>query len=82
VQFEITIATRYFTASFYGDLIYKHKKTKGNVNFSTLLVKTICKFKKKGFQHNILQRSVCLVVNPSTVDHYDYLFGCTMVAGV
>jgi hypothetical protein len=41
----------------------------------------ICKFKKKGYQHDILQCSAGLVVNPSTVDHYVYLFGCT-VAGV
>ena len=82
MQFKITIATRYFTASFYRDLIYKLKKIKGNVNFSTLFVKTICKFKKKGYQHDILQRSAGLVINLSTVDHYAYLFGCTTVAGV
>jgi hypothetical protein len=39
-------------------------------------------FKKKGYQHDILQRSAGLVINPSTVDHYAYLFGCTTVAGV
>jgi hypothetical protein len=31
---------------FYGDLIYKLKKIKGNVNFSQLFVNTICRFKK------------------------------------
>jgi hypothetical protein len=54
VQFKITFATRYFTASFfYGDFIYKLKKIKGNVNLSRLFVKSICKFKKKGYQHDI-----------------------------
>jgi hypothetical protein len=33
--------------SSYGDLIYKLKKIKDNAIFSTLLVKTICKFKKE-----------------------------------
>jgi hypothetical protein len=67
---------------FYGDLIYK--LIKGNVNFARSFVKTICKFKKKGYQHDILLRSACLVINPSTVDYYMYahLFGCTTVAGV
>jgi hypothetical protein len=68
---------------FYGDLMYnKLKKIKGNVNFSKLFVNTICKIKKKGYPHDIPQRSACLVINPSTVDHYAYLFGCTTVAGV
>lgn len=67
---------------FYGDLIYKLRKIKGNVNFSQLFVKTICRFKKKGYQHDILQRSAGLVINPSTVDYYAYLFGCTTVAGI
>jgi hypothetical protein len=67
---------------FYRDLIYELKKIKGNVNFHRLFIKTICKFKKKGYQHDIQQRYACLVINPSTVDHYTYLFGCTTVAGV
>jgi hypothetical protein len=37
---------------------------------------------KQGYQHDILQRSACMVINPSTVDRYPYLFGCTTVAGV
>jgi hypothetical protein len=51
------------------------------VNFSTLFVKIICFFKKKGYQHDILQRSAFLVINPSTADRYAYLFGCSPVAG-
>jgi hypothetical protein len=58
------------------------QKIKGNVNLSTLFVKTICKFKMKRYEQDILQRSACLVINPFTVDHYAYLFGCTTVAGV
>jgi hypothetical protein len=41
-----------------------------------------CRFKKNGYQHDMLQRSACLVINPYTVDRYAYLFGCTTVAGV
>jgi hypothetical protein len=64
------------------EISFINKTIKGNVNVSRLFVKTICKFKKKCYQHDILQRSVGLVINPSTLDHYAYLFGCTMVAGV
>jgi hypothetical protein len=67
---------------FYGDLIYKLKKIQGNANFSKLFVKTICKFKTKGYQHDILQRSACLVTNPSTVDPYPYLFGLRVYEGL
>ena len=67
---------------FYGDLIYALRKIIGKINFSSLFVKTICKFKKKGYHHDILQRSACLVVNHSTVDRFAYLFNCTMVTRV
>jgi hypothetical protein len=60
----------------------KLKKIKGNVNFSRLFIKAICKLKKKGYHLDILQRSAGMVINPSTVDHYAYLIGCETVAGV
>ncbi|MGH5019796.1 hypothetical protein ACRFGX_28735, partial [Klebsiella pneumoniae] len=67
---------------FYGDLIYKLKKIKSSVNFPTLFVRTIRKFKKKGYQEDILQRSAGLVIDPSTVNHFAYLFSCTTVTGI
>jgi hypothetical protein len=70
VQFKITIQQGIKQPVVYGDLIYKPKKIKGNDNFLTLFVPAICKFKKKGYksEHDILLRSECLVVNPSTVE--------------
>ena len=63
---------------FYGDLIYKLRKIINNPSFSTLFIKTIKLFAKRGYKRNILQRTSCLVVDPFTVGHYAFLFDCAM----
>ena len=63
---------------FYGDLIYKLRKINGSSSFSTLFVKLIKSFIKRGYKHDILQRTSCLVIDPFTVGHYAFLFNCTM----
>jgi hypothetical protein len=72
----------FYSQFFYGDLIYELKKRQRY--FFSVIRKTICKFKKRDYQHDILQRSAGLVINPSTVtcfDHYAYLFVCTRWQG-
>ena len=64
--------------TFYGDVIYKLRKIKGHTYFHSLFVKYIRKFIKKGYDPLILQHTACLVVDPSTVDHYASLFNCAM----
>ena len=48
---------------FYGDL----KKIVGSINFSTQFIKIISHYKKIGYNINVLQQTLCLVVNPITV---------------
>ena len=63
---------------FYGDVIYKLRKIIGHGNCSTLFLKRIISFVKRGYDPIILQRTACLVVSPYTVDNHAYLFGCAM----
>ena len=63
---------------FYGDLIYKLRKIIGSTSFPSLFTKIIKSFIKRGYKHNILQRTSCLVIDPFTVGHYSFLFGCAM----
>ena len=64
---------------FYGDLVYKLKKTVGSNNFSAQFIKIISHYKKIGYNINVLQQTACLVVNPITVGNFAFLFNCTPV---
>ena len=63
----------------YGVLVYKLKKIVGSNIFSGYFNKINSHYKKIGYNINVLQQTVCLVVNPITVDNFAFLFNCTPV---
>ena len=65
---------------FYSDLVYKLKKK--NVcrpDFSDQFRKIIVRYKRIGYNINIMRQSACLVFNPITVNNFASLFNCTPV---
>ena len=64
---------------FYGDLVYKFKKNRGMTDFSDQFRKIIMRYKRNGYNLNVMRHSACLVINPITVDSYAALFNCTPV---
>ena len=65
---------------FYGDLVYKFKqKIVGRADFSDQFRKIIVRYKRIGYNINIMRQSACLVFNPITVDYFASLFNCTPV---
>ena len=64
---------------FYGDLVYKFKKIRGKTDFSDQFRKIIMRYKRIGYNLNVMRQSACLVINPITVDGYATLFNCTPV---
>ena len=64
---------------FYGDLVYKFKKIRGITDFSDQFRKIIMRYKRVGYDLNVMRQSACLVINPITVDGYAALFNCTPV---
>ena len=64
---------------FYGDLVYKFKKIVGRVDFSDQFRKIIVRYKRIGYDINIMRQSACLVFNPITVNNFASLFNCTPV---
>ena len=64
---------------FYGDLVYKFKKIRGMTEFSDQFRKIIIRYKRIGYNLNVMRQSACLVINPITVDSYAALFNCTPV---
>ena len=64
---------------FYGDLVYKFKRIVGRADFSDQFRKIIVRYKRIGYNMDIMRQSACLVFNPVAVDDFPSLFGCTPV---
>ena len=64
---------------FYGDLVYKFKKIVGRVDFSDQFRKIVVRYKRIGYNINIMRQSACLVFNPITVNNFASFFNCTPV---
>ena len=64
---------------FYGDLVYKFNKLIGNNEFSFQFRKIISRYRRIGYNLNVMRQSACLVFNPITVDNYAAFFNCTPV---
>ena len=47
--------------------------------FSDQFRKLIMRYKRIGYNLNVMRQSACLVINPITVDSYAALFNCTPV---
>ena len=52
---------------FYGDLVYKFRKIFKNI---------IVRYKKIGYNIDVLRQTACLIVNPIKVNNFAYLFNC------
>ena len=64
---------------FYGDLIYKFRKTVGKTELSDQFKKIIMQFKCIGYTVDVMRQSACLVVNPITVNNFAVLSNCMLV---
>ena len=64
---------------FYGDFIYELKKNVGWADFSDQFKKIIVRYKRIGYNINIMRQYACLVFNPITVNNFASLFNCTPV---
>ena len=66
---------------FYGGLVYKFRKIIGKYDFSYHFKKRIVRYKKIGYNIDVLRQTACLVVNSVkvTCNNFAYLFDCTTV---
>jgi hypothetical protein len=62
---------------FYGDVIYKLRKSSGYGNLSAVFTKIIKRFIKRGYGPTFLRHTACLVFNPlqmdTTLSSFDYI---------
>ena len=64
---------------FYCDLVYTFRKIIGKYDFPNHFKKIIVRYKKIGYNIDVLRQTACLVVNPINVNNFAYLLGCTTV---
>ena len=64
---------------FYGDLVYKFKKLIGINDFSFQFRKIITRYRRIGYNLNVMRQSAYLVFNQIMVDNYAAFFNCTPV---
>ena len=64
---------------FYGDLVYKFRKIIGKNDFPYHFKKIIVRYKKIGYNTDVLRQTACLVVHPVKVNSFAYLLNCTTV---
>ena len=54
-------------------------KVVGRTDFPDQFRKIIVRYKRIGYNLNVMRQSACLVFNPITVNNYASLFNCTPV---
>ena len=64
---------------FYGDLVYQFRKIIGRNHFLYHFKKTIARYKKIGYNIDVLRQTACLVVNPMKLNSFTYLLNCMTV---
>ena len=64
---------------FYGDLVYKFRKIKGNRNSFDLFIRIFNRFGRTGYTLNIMRPTPRLNFNPIVVEGYATLFICTVL---
>ena len=64
---------------FYGNLVYKVRKIIGKNDFPYHFKKITVRYKKIGYNMEVLRQTTCLVVNPIKINSFAYLFNCTTV---
>ena len=55
------------------------KKNEGRADFSDQFKKNIVRYKRLGYNINIMRQSACLMFNPITVNNFASLFNSTPV---
>ena len=63
----------------YGELVYKFRKIIGKNDFPYHFKKIIVRYKKIGYDIDVLRQTACLVVNPIKVNSFAYLLNCMTV---
>ena len=68
-----------YAQELYSVLDYKFKKLIGRNDFYFQLRRIITRYRRIGYNFNVMQQSACLVFNPIIADKYAAFFNCIPV---
>ena len=80
VEFKTLLLQGLSESEFHSVLVYKFRKTIGKYDFSYHFKQIIVRYKKIGYNIDVLRQTAYLVVNPIKVINFGYLFDCTTVS--
>ena len=63
----------------YGDFVYKFRKIVGIAELSDQFKKIVMRYKRIGYNEDVMRQSACFVVNPIRVNNFAVLFNCMPV---
>ena len=63
---------------FHGDLVYKLRRVKCEANFFSAGLKKVKRLRRRKYDPVIIERTICLVLNPSTALYRSFLKHCTL----
>ena len=76
---KFSVGLKHFCIKAYRNRTFMVKKYVGRADFSDQFRKIIVRYKRIGYNINIMRQSACLVFNPVTVNNFASLFNCTPV---
>ena len=79
VELKILLLQDLSEPEFYGDLVYKFRKIIGKNDLLYHFKKIIVRYKKIGYNIDVLRQTACLLVNPIKVNSFAYFFNCMTV---
>ena len=77
VVFKTLVGEGLSEPEFYGDLVYKLKDLIGRYDCSFQFRKIITRYRRIGYNLNVMRPSACLVFNPIMVDNFAAILNCT-----
>ena len=60
-------------------MVCDFRKNVGKTDFSVQCKNIVTRYKKTGYNVDILRQTACMVINPILVDNFASLFDCTTV---
>ena len=64
--------------SFYGDLVNKIRRVKGEYNFLEKCKRTVRRLLHRGYNPEVIKRTLSMVLGPYTAQYRDILDRCTL----
>ena len=78
IPFKEYVTKGIFHPVFYGDLIYKLSRVRGSTEFIASGTKIVKRLRRQWYDLGIINKTICLVLVPSTVMYRLFLKHCTL----